>query len=119
MSMFDIERDYAACIVLTDDRDRTLLKFIKEKPDSDWCVSGLRRRRNSVPRRTRALKWRQRDLPPHRVKRLPDGRERLDVPGPLLPWDERTRTALDRLHASGKIMRLTVGQLRAATAYIK
>jgi hypothetical protein len=97
--------DYA-CITLVDHRGRTLLDFVKEKPDRDWCI------RDFIPQHNEALKAGKRDYAPWRLKRLPDGRERIDVPGPLLQWDERTRGALDRLWASGIVRQLTVEELR-------
>jgi len=100
--MTEVSTDLAS-ITLTDHRGRTLLRFHKEK--RGWCVSDF------VPRRTPAHKARPRDFPSDRLKRLPDGRCRLDVPGPLLPWDDATRAVLDRLAVSG-ITQLTVDELR-------
>ena len=101
-SMTEVSTDLAS-ITLTDHRGHTLLRFHKEK--RGWCVSDF------VPRHNKAQKARPRDFPPDRLKRLPDGRSRLDVPGPLLPWDDTIRAVLDRLAVSG-ITQLTVDELR-------
>lgn len=97
-----------ATITLTDAAGRTLATFIKEKADSEWAVA-------SKPHSQKSLehKAHQRDLMPDTVISLPDGRQRLNVPGPLLPWDADTMAVLDRLHSElGDDIRLTVAQLR-------
>ena len=80
-----------ATITLTDHRGHTEFQFVKEKADSLWSVA-------SDPASLKSLQYMRyaRDLPPDPIVRLPDGRERLNVPGPPLPWDAATWAALDR-----------------------
>ncbi len=108
----DFPIDYAT-ITLTDADGRTLLKFVKEKPGYEWAVAGKPMSQKQIEH-TEAI--RKGHLTPDRVKRLPDGRERLDVPGPLLPWDATTRATLDRLHARFGDMQITVDDLHACIA---
>jgi len=98
------DTDYAV-ITLTDHRGRTVCKFIKEKPDTGWIVSDFQGSRKAM-RHTPT----ERDIPPHRLVRLPDGRRVLELPGLTLRW-EKVPPILDRLtdHA---ITRITVPQLR-------
>lgn len=103
--------DYAT-ITLVDARGRTVCRFIKEKPDTGWCVEDF-----EPSRKARRHKTHPRDLKPHMLKRLPDGRQRLDLPGPPLFW-EKLPPALDWLAARGATP-ITVDLLRAAAAYIK
>jgi hypothetical protein len=97
-----------ATITLTDDWGHTRFKFVKEKADSQWSVA-------SDPSSLKSLQYMRyaRDFPPDPIVRLPDGRERLNVPGRPLPWDAATWSVLDRLHASGYV-KLTDRELRFA-----
>ncbi len=104
-----------ATITLTDHRGRTLCKLIKENPDSNWLVGDKPTSKSfqrMMQKRERGLKTRKRDLTTNHLVRLPDGRHRLNVPGPLIPW-EKLPPILDRLHAEYGDMRLTVNELHA------
>jgi hypothetical protein len=102
-----------ATITLTDANGDILCTFIKEKSDSDWGVAGKPMSKKQLDRDD---PMRQGHLTRFRLLHLPDGRDRLDVPGPLLPWDANTRAALDRLHAVFGDMKITVDQLHVCVA---
>jgi hypothetical protein len=111
--MFDTESDYAI-ITVTDRRGRTICKIIKEKPDSNWIISDFQ-----TSRKAQRHKPYPRDLKPHLLKKLPDGRWRLDMAGPPLFW-EQVKAAADGFVAAGYTRtKLTVDELHTATAYIK
>jgi hypothetical protein len=121
-----------ATITITDARGRTLFQVVKEKPDSGWVICDFKTSPKHQARYTEAanealatgaepnsIDWPtvgKGHHPPDRFKRLPDGRRRLDVPGPPLPWDPLP-PILDRLIAEfGTVLRLTVDELRACIA---
>jgi hypothetical protein len=107
-----LEGEAVITITLTDARNRTICKFVKERPDSEWFVSdrlyGVQP--YSLPAHL-APSTRTGDLPSAHLLRLPEGRDVLEVPGLTLRW-EKLPAILDRL-AEHDIRRLTVAQLRA------
>jgi hypothetical protein len=117
MGMFDFPTDFAV-ITLTDARDRTVCKFIKEKPDSGWSVEDKPmdgkhiQRIGELAKRGETLPpTRESDLAPEHLTRQPNGQQHLKVPGLTRRW-ETLPPVLDRL-AANDIRRLTVDQLRA------
>jgi hypothetical protein len=113
-----------ATITLTDDRGRTVCKFVKEKPDSNWCVSdGPGRRKHKHIERLTELARQGKEFPPMRrghltpahLTRLPDGRCYLEVPDLYLRW-EKVTPVLDRL-AEHNHWRITIAALRNHIGY--
>lgn len=110
-----------AQVTVTDARGRTLTKLVKHS--SGWVVEDSpdtgSARLSDQPDFASAgfdehlLRPFDADLasPRKRLKRLPDGRERLDVPGPPVPW-QKLPPVLDRLAEHG-LTRLTADELRA------
>jgi hypothetical protein len=116
--MSNLPTDFAH-ITLTDaSGDKVWCKFVKEKADSEWSVAGKPSSRKRLQRDVELLRpgqnlpTRAGHSPAYRLKDLADGRQRIDVPGPPLPWEELP-PVLDRLHAEFGNMRLTDDQLRA------
>lgn len=109
--------DHAA-ITLTDHRNRTVCRFIKEKPDSGWSVADKPVSRKRLALNVQLVREGEElppvgkgDLAPAHLKRLPDGRHSFTAPGLTLRW-EKLAPILDRL-AAHDIRRLTVAQLRS------
>ncbi|ULN47970.1 hypothetical protein MI170_00835 [Mycolicibacterium goodii] len=110
-----------AQVTVTDARGRTLTKLVKHS--SGWVVedrpdAGSARFSDQPDLASAGLSehlLRPFDAnlasPRKGLKRLPDGRERLDVPGPPVPW-EKLPPVLDRLAEHG-LTRLTADELRA------
>ena len=115
-----------AVITVTDDRGRTKLKLTKEKPDSGWCICDFVTSREHLNRYFEAFRTgqpspgvRHGHQAPHLLKRLPDGRLRLDLPGPVLFW-ERVVVAADGMVAAGYLRaKMTVRELFTATTSIR
>lgn len=107
-----LENGDHAVITITDARGRTLLDLVKATPNSEWFARGkpddIATQRfydhplvpyDTDP--TRPREW---------LKTLPDGRQRLDVPGPPVAW-EKLPPILDRLAEHG-FTRISVDELR-------
>jgi hypothetical protein len=119
-----------AIITVTDQRGRTKLKLIKEKikekPDSGWTICDFVTSRKHLIRFIEAHRTGQPSpashpghLAPDLLKRLPDGRLRLDLLGPPLFW-EHVRAVADGMVAAGYLRaKMTVDELYVATTYIE
>jgi hypothetical protein len=112
--------DYAT-ITLIDHRGHTVCQLVKEKVDSGWIVSDKPESKKKLPRfvdgrfvHEDKYKIRPRDRTVNHLVRLPDGRHRLNVPGPLIPW-EPLPALLDKLFAQFGNMRITVEELHFCT----
>jgi hypothetical protein len=114
VGMFDDPHSFAI-ITVTDHRDRTLFKLIKEIAGSPkWSVcSYVGPRDHKQPLRNGAVQTKS-PLQPNLLKELPDGRIRLDVHGAPLELKEVVAVA-ERLAGAGEThVKITIDELRSA-----
>lgn len=106
------EGDYAT-IAIVDREGETLFKLVKSTPRGEWFVMGRPPSMRSQRFLDHPFVPYDSDLaqPRRRLITLADGRQRLDVPGPPIPW-EKLPPVLDRLAELGFTV-LTGDELRA------